>query len=414
MKKNIAYSFFDQAVVSGSNVILAGLVVRKAGYEVYGLLAILLIVAALIVTIQSSIITSIMVTVYPSLKNEDTGKYISSVNWMFLAFAASCIGLATAAYPIVREMYPSFKTASSYTLAVVFIFFCSAQDYLRRLLFLTGKAKLAFASDTSYYGSQMILVYLLLDKTTDIEPVLKLFLLPGCITMLLAVKTYSDKIPSKEDFSQYSKLHWTSGKWLFLSSILNWFSGSYFILLGGGVLGNAAIGFVRSIQNIYGIIVLAFQAFENFMPKYLATLYHKEGFSGFIATLKRIILLFGIFLLITIGFFYLFSDSIGALLYAKEYKSSVDISLYIAASTFLIGLTLPIRYALRVLGFTKPFFIAYSIISAECLLIASWLVEVMGLHGVGIGIAAVQGQVFILLLASLWWYARIQRTDRNA
>jgi O-antigen/teichoic acid export membrane protein len=208
-----------------------------------------------------------------------------------------------------------------------------------------------------------------------------------------------------------AKEHYHYSIWLLGTSMVQWFSGNFFLVSAAGMLGAVAVGALRMAQNIVGLCHVLFLAMENIVPAEAAQQFFTKGESGLFAYLKRVGLIgsipVGVLLIgLTLGAPWLMTW-----LYGAEYQSY---AYFVAAFSvvYALGYVLTIlRMAMRSMHFTSPIFAGYLISAGLSILAAGPMVRQWGIGGVLAGLIGSQMLLLLVYLAFIW---RKRTTDKPA
>ena len=180
--------------------------------------------------------------------------------------------------------------------------------------------------------------------------------------------------------------NWKFSSWLLPASLFQWVTGNIFILVGGYSVSVTAVGAVKSVQNIMGIIHIFFQAQENYLPPKASSVLnskslqkariyvYKIGMHGFIYTT--------IFSLLVMIFYEILFVSI----YGNEFVEYSKLLFLYAPMYPLVYLSLVFRIWLRTIEATKIIMQAYFIMALYSCVISYPLTYYYGVYGMVFGI----------------------------
>lgn len=199
-----------------------------------------------------------------------------------------------------------------------------------------------------------------------------------------------------------AKEHYHYSFWLLGTSMVQWFSGNFFLVAAAGTLGAVAVGALRMAQNMVGLCHVIFLAMENVVPAEAARQFFSKGENGLFAYLKRV----GLFGSIPVGLLLmgltLAAPWLIGWLYGAEYQSFAY--LVVAFSVvYALGYVLTIlRFAMRSMQFTSPIFIAYLISAGLSVLVANPVVRHWGIGGVVGGLIGTQLLMLLVYVGAIW------------
>ena len=192
------------------------------------------------------------------------------------------------------------------------------------------------------------------------------------------------------DFALVFQKHWKFSRWLIGTSLLQWFSGNFFLLAAAGLLSPAAVGAIRILQNIIGVLHVFFLTLENRIPLQAASILQERGTAKLAAFLQRFIwkgALVTAVLAVGIAFF---GKPIMQLIYGGEHTQYAYLLYGFAILYILVFVGMGYRFAIRAIENTRIIFIAYVASSAFSLIMAKPLLSHWGIDGVLIGLIATQ------------------------
>jgi O-antigen/teichoic acid export membrane protein len=192
--------------------------------------------------------------------------------------------------------------------------------------------------------------------------------------------------------------HFVHGKWLLLTALLQWWAGNVFIVAAGFLLGVAAFGALRLAQNIFGILNVLLQAFENYVLPRSARLY-KYSRGRLHVYLKNISVRSALFFVPVLLLMAIFARTIFRLAGGREYLQYYNILRWLSVLYLFIFLGYPVRIAIRVLLLNRAFFFGYLLSAVFGFLAARQFIGWWGVDGVITGLIGSQ-----LLMICYWLF----------
>lgn len=381
-------AFFDQALVSGSNFLLGILLVRGIGLKEYGVYALLWMGVFFALGINQAFITKPLLSIAPALEKNQQDRYLQDLK--LLQIALGLLGLFLGMLLYFCSSYFFDPSVSALLPAISGIIFCQLQhDFHRKINFLQNKFFQVLLLDGLLYGGQLFLVIgLSLKGQLSLSNTLQGLL----ILHLIATLWGSIAVPLKQAQNIKDVLirHFHFSKWLLGTSLLQWLSGNYFIIVGASILGTTAIGAIRMVQNIMGLCHVLFLTMENIIPIEAARQYHLEGENALTRYLADITwktgLAFGL-LLLALAFF---SSPLLQALYGSAAVEYTYIMLAYVVLYALVFIGHPFRFLLRTIEKTQPIFVAYVLGSIFSMLFAKILLTSFAMNGLLFGLIATQ------------------------
>lgn len=214
---------------------------------------------------------------------------------------------------------------------------------------------------------------------------------------------------NREYILKTAKEHYHYSFWLLGTSLVQWFSGNYFLVAAAATLGTVAVGALRMAQNMVGLCHVLFLAMENIVPVEAARQFFAKGEKAMFAYLRRVGGLVAIPVVGLLGSLTLASHWLTGWLYGAEYQAfAYLVSAY--AVVYLLGYLATLqRFALRSMQFTLPIFIGYSVGAVASIALAYPMVRQWGMGGVMAGL--VGSQLLTLLVYSFSIWKKQQRTQ---
>ncbi len=378
----------DQAVVSGSNFLLGVLLTRELGLEGFGTYSLLWMGVLFALSFSQAFIVQPMLSLGPK---QDLNEYLPRVLSMQLLVSLMA-GILAVITLNVANWFNLLPEVGAYlfwfpVLIACYLFY----DFCRKYFFLTRQAEWALIIDSFYV---LLLFALLIWKIWTAELTIAWTINALVIAQTGAIALAIWKLPRPslkwKGFRLVSIQHYHFSKWLMGTALLQWFSGNYFLLAAAALLGASALGALRMVQNVVGLLHVLFLAMENIIPIQAASTYHEGGMDQLRKYLWKISLQTGaVTFLILLGLM-LASKSILFFLYGEVTVGYSFVLIGMAIVYALVFIGHPLRFALRTLENTRPIFWAYLLSAAFTILAAYPLVGRLGLTGVLIGLFLTQ------------------------
>ena len=408
MNPSTKVTLFDQAIVSGSNFLLAILLTRLSGLDAYGYFALGWLLLLFVSSLQQAFIMAPMMSLAPKKKGESRQLYLIQSQMLQFLFTA-CLFILMLCFVFVSgnldsdwdlgSLFPELPLASCAYLM---------QDYYRRYFFIESKALFALLIDMlAYPGMLFAIIILYLFDTLSIESAYSL--ITASFGLAAIVGAFLSKIPlslDKTSFLALLKEHLRFSSWLVGTALLQFFSSNYFLLAAAALMGTTALGALRIAQNLLGLTHVLFQAMENVVPVKAAQTFAEQGFRAMSKYLKAISLKSGLVIFGILLGLALFSQPLLSLIYGQEYGEYSFLLMGYCFFYCCLFPGYPLRYALRSIETTRPVFISYIFSTAFSLICAYPMVEKWGFWGVISGLIVSQIIMQCTYLFSLRNYSR--------
>lgn len=180
-------------------------------------------------------------------------------------------------------------------------FFTNIADFIRRYFIVTEGAFHGFLLDLTRMVVQILLLFSFLFFSHDflgVNNALVILAIANFAGIAIGFKLYGP-IQKKK---RYNKLMWanhlTFAKWMLPSAAFESIMGSGPLIIAGGVLGDAALGLIRSVQQVANILNLPINTLQHILPSMASRRYVESG----IISLRRFILFAAVFGSVMVGF----------------------------------------------------------------------------------------------------------------
>ncbi|MGD1845802.1 MAG: hypothetical protein ACFB10_10460 [Salibacteraceae bacterium] len=388
-------SLGDQALVSGTNFLLGIALVRSLGLDGYGRYVLLWMGVQVASSFLQALVVAPLQHLWPVQPVSESKKGLQILDGQAVLLALLG-GILCAVLGWWINLPPALcgATAIAYLL----------HDYYRKRAFAQQRPQRAFLLDATATGIVLGgLGYFTAQNDFQLYQVCYFLVLAYSIpllpTLLGPLHWISPKVVLEEMWAQRQYTGWLAG-----TALLQWFSGNFFLIAAGTVLGPAALGALRMAQQLVGLLHVLFLAFKNQIPAPAAKVLESDGRHGlmhFMLKASRMLWLgCGAFLLLL----FLAAPQILTLVFGTEHTGYANLLRGYCAIYVLVALGTPLRITLRALQQTKILFIGYVMNALLGFMLATPIVTAFGTTGVLLGLAGSQ----ILLLTAYCWPLRHQ------
>ncbi len=394
---------FDQAVVSGGNFTLGILLARLLGLEVFGVYSLLWMGVLFALSLHQAYLTQPLLTLFAGKKTEEQPGYLRQLFKIQFFISAVVALLAAGAFALLNMagIDAAWLRYLPLTGALTAVFL--AQDFFRKIFFVKKQYRQPLLMDVVLYVPLLIGLPLLhAAGLLDLPAALLVMLGAYCLSTGISVAGFFQKKSMKDEhqpsiknlwnphFLKTAKEHYHFSIWLLGTSLLQWFSGNFFLIAAAGVLGTVAVGALRMAQNMVGLCHVLFLAMENIVPAEAAQQYFKNGQTQMFAYLRRVSVLAGIPVVLMLAGLTLAAPWLIGWLYGSEYLPYSYLVGAYALLYIFVFIGYPLRFAMRTLQFTSPIFAAYCLSSAVSLLVAFPLAQAWEMNGILAGLLGTQ------------------------
>jgi len=398
----ISIALLDQGLVSGCNFISGVLLARSLGVEKYGVFSLAWMAILFFSSIQNSLIISPMMSI-GAKKLYNPSEYFGAVFLHQLIFSCISFFLILIGVALSNTWFVEWQLAKlGLPLAFCSISF-QLQDFARRYFFTVERETTALLNDSISYFSQIFLLTILSNLTLlNTANAIWVVASTSLLAALVGISAFGHMHIHLSIARDIAKRHWHFSRWLTASTLMQWTSWNFFVIVGSTQMGPVAAGAIRATQNIIGVTHIMFQGLANVVPIQAAKTFHKNGTLQLQNYLVKVAIWGGTTTAVFCIIVAYWAEFWLRLLYGNEYLNYGFILRWWSLSYFLIFFGVPLTSGLRALENTRPLFISYSVITIFSLSTAAWIVKYYGLHGAMAGVFCAQ----LLLQATLLFCLR--------
>lgn len=384
-------ALFDQALVSGANLITNVLLARFFGIRDYGVFVLAWIAVLFANSIQYALIVIPMMSVGPKQEPENRPFYYGSVLVQEIVFAIVAALLMFVSVQGSTNYFPAWGVGilalplSGATLAYLL------QDFLRRYFFCIGQSKKALTIDIIGYVTQLpVLLWILQKHEATLAKVLWIIAATSFTGFVTCMPWYEPIAFDGLKFREICMRHWRISRWLAPTAFMQWGAGNLFLMAAPIYYGAAASAILRAAQNIVGVSHVWFLGLDNVIPAQAARLMRLEGTDGMLRYIKGMFLQWGGVTVFFATIIACFPSFWLKLCYGTKYSSNGSVLRLYALFYVFAFVSGPLRAALQALEYTAPIFWAYPAMIAFSAALAGPFALRLGLDGVLLGMCGVQ------------------------
>lgn len=389
----------DQVVFSATSFLTTILLARQLGITQFGIYSVIILYLYLLLSISVSLVISPFQVVLA--RKENKRAYLAAVvrmQWL----VTGCLLLVTVAllltgFPFARELRGLLPEIVLLTAGFLL------QDFYRRIFIGLQQSLYALIVD-SVSGILQLSWLLFTFFTHTINLSYGLFIIgityvPSILAGYLLLKKSCGKVSF---FGADVQLHWLQGRWLLLTSFLQWWANNFLVAVSGIFLGIPALGALRLAQTLFGVLNAMFQVFENYAVPRAASLLVRSA--GEMKCFLQDIAKKGLYLLLPVLLIIIFFPApIFRLCGGQDYTGYGYALQGMAVLYLVIFIGYPVRIAVRVMMMNRAFFTAYLFAFVFTFFAAHFLVSQWQLTGV---IASLIINQLIMLGYWQWMLAR--------
>jgi O-antigen/teichoic acid export membrane protein len=386
----------DQAVYSGTNFLLMLFLAQKLDIKSFGLFATVMLFIYLAMSITTAIVIQPFQVLY--LKVLQKNQYFVFLSLGILALITVFLVFTKLLFLYVLQ----FTVYSTYGNDILyFAIGLLLQDFFRKFFIGLAQIKKTLVIDCLFLLFTIIFFFLFKNKinlSNTLYIISSANLISSIPGILFIIKNY--------EFPKSWKLflgnHIQQGKWLLYIAFLQWGSSNFFILVSGLYLGMAALGVLRLVQSIFGVLNVFLISIENYvLPKVI--LLHNESVAKANKYLADITLTGIIFFGSVLSLIFILSDKIIVLTGGVKYQQYGYVVKIMAILYFFIFLNYPIRIAIKTLVLNKIFFHGYVISFLLSVVTFHFLLKYFNLYG------AVAGLTINQLVMAFYWHQQLKK-----
>jgi O-antigen/teichoic acid export membrane protein len=386
-------------LVSGSNFFSGVLLARFLGVEQFGVFSLAWMLVLFFNSIQNALVISPMMSI--GVKElVDSSDYFGAVfiHQLIISFLSFCLILTFAI--LSNGWYPEWQLANLCWPLATCSFCFQLQDFVRRYFFTVERATSALLNDfVSYFSQIAFLTFFAFLNRINTTNSLLIIASTSFFAAILGLITFGHLQLRLSVIIDVAIRHWHYSRWLITSTLMQWTSWNFFIIVGSTQYGPVIAGALRATQNIIGVTHIIFQGLANVVPIQAAKILHKGGIAPFKQYIIKISIWGGTTTAVFCTIVSIWAEYLLRLFYGAEYICYVYILRWWSVSYLLIFFGVPLTSALRALENTRPLFLSYCVVTLFSLLSAKYIVTNFGIHGTMAGVFCTQIllQVFLLL-----------------
>ncbi|MCG8310265.1 MAG: hypothetical protein MI975_22920 [Cytophagales bacterium] len=390
----------DQAAFSGSNFIVTLMLARILAPDQFGIFSSVVLFVYLLISISNALIVQPFQVILPSVKEQSDYRSFATagqtlvivataaLTWLLMRFRADIlIGLRSESTGII-----------SYIAAFLY------HDFHRKIFLARGAVGQALVIDTVTGVVQIsglaVGHYMAAPGLSQVLTFMGISYVPS---LFISIFVSGISLRGCKKWPIYYLMHVRQGKWLLMTSVLQWWANNLFTVVSGIFLGAKALGALRLVQSFFGVLNMLIQTFENYALPRAAHLFQTSAEESKLY-LRKIslhgILLSGIFLCVI----FLFSNEIIVLASGHAYSEYAYLVNGMAVLYVIIFLGYPVRMAIRIMVLNRQFFTGYVVSFLFSLFSFRYLLIEWQLRGALAGL--VLNQLIILVF---WQYALIKK-----
>lgn len=388
----------EQGVISLSNFLLAIIVARYLSIAEFGIFTLIWIVFLLINTIQQSLINNPYMTLPESyIHSKRYKKELQTLEIFLLLVTATLFLIIFYLLTIFYQVNWSILLPSLLTLILF-----NLHDFLRRVLFANNEIKNALFLTIMAYLARTAFIFILFvyDFNINLVEIFWISVAFYAISISIAHNHIFVTPPTlNHNTLLFLQKHWKTGKWLLPSKSLQWSSVNIFILAAGSILSPAAVGILRSGQNLLNLFNIVLLAGENYFPRRAVAIQKNSNNKSVIYYLAKWSLALSIIILGMSPIINTFDDDILVTIYGLQYDGyGYILKYYIVLALISVFLTF-IQVYLRVTHSLQNWLFAHTVATMIALIMSYPLISNYNIDGVLYGLILSQIVILTIIIA---------------
>jgi O-antigen/teichoic acid export membrane protein len=388
----------DQAIYSGTNFLLMLFLAQKLDIKNFGIFSTLMLFVYLTMSITSALIIQPFQVSYI--------KVLLKKEYFIFLFLGILIS-TTVIMVIVKLLFlvlPIFSVYDSYgNVMSLFVVGLLIQDFFRKLFLGLTQILKTLIIDSTFLFLVIILFYFYKDAI-QLSNALWIITIANLVSSFTGIIFIIKNYEKPRSWKLFLDNHIMQGKWLVYTAFLQWGSSNFFILVSGIYLGIEALGALRLVQSLFGVLSVALISIENYMlPKMVY--FHNESVLKAKKYLLDISLMGMVAFSLILTLVFIFSNEIIILAGGIKYQEYGYVVKIMAILYFFIFLNYPIRIAIKVLVLNEIFFYGYVISFIFSVVSFHFFLKYFGLYG------AVAGLTINQFVMTIYWQNQLKKNQ---
>jgi O-antigen/teichoic acid export membrane protein len=397
--RRLSWTFSDQALVSGMNMLLGVLLARFLPVGQFGDFTIAWAFVLLSSSLQAAMVTLPMMSIGPKQSEACQARYYGAVFTLQAAFVAGTFLLLWSSIRFGEIFAPHWEGRKFGLALPIAAMAFQYQDFTRRYFFTVGNPIAALVSDVVSYGGQVAVVFALARRgLLDAEGVLWINAGTSILAIVVSAPWLRTRLLQLDGFLETVTRHWHFSKWLIGSAALAGATGNTLLVTAGAVLGASDVGALKAAQNLLGVNNVFFLALGNLLPQQAATRFHHGGPAALIRYVN--IAAWGCFLvtLLMSAIFACAPEFWLLLFYGPKYNGYGFLLRWLALAYVLAALIAPLQAGMAAIEQTHPTFWAALLTTLLSIALGVPLMTYCGLHGMLYALLGNQAITILILL----------------
>ncbi|PPK87838.1 O-antigen/teichoic acid export membrane protein [Neolewinella xylanilytica] len=385
----------EQGMFSGTGFLVNIALVKLLSLEQYGRFASLIIVVYLLLAVvQSLVVQPLQVHVATERRDADYRSVLLVVLLPLVGlFSVAPLLLYVAGPGWMAEYRPLLPASAGYVAAFLL------SDFLRKYFLARGRTEVVVGMTGTYLlGVAAGLAYGAYAGVDDLVPYLLLLgaaFVPG---LLLGGIVYlrGCRLPELAFLRRYLRIHLLEGQWLLYAAVVQWLSSNLYVMTSGLLIGVEALGVLRFVQTLLGVINIVLQTLENYVLPRLSEAY-RVSVEQYYRSAQRQLGWYQLATLAGLGVLFVFAREVIVLVGDTAFAPYAFVLRGMVLLYGVIVIAYPVRLLIRVTELNRSYFTAYLASFLFSLVSYRYLLGTFGVTGAVAGLIVNQ-----LILQATW------------
>ena len=391
----------EQAMFSGTGFLVNIALVKLLSLEQYGRFASLVIVAYLLLAVVQSLVVQPLQVHVATEKNAAAYRYVLLVVLLPLVvcFAAVPVLLYTVDVAWLTGYQHLLPAFAAYAAAFLL------SDFLRKYFLARGRTEIVLGMTGTYLlGVVAGLAYGYYAGVAELARYLLLLGVAFVPGLLLGGVIYlrGCRLPGRAFLRRYLRVHLREGQWLLYAAVVQWLSSNLYVMTSGLLIGVGALGVLRFVQTLLGVINIILQTLENFVLPRLSAAY-RESADRYYPAAQRQLGPYQLGMLAGLGLLFVFAEEIIVWVGDAAFGPYAFVLRGMVLLYAVIIVAYPIRLLIRVTELNRSYFTAYLASFLFSLVSYRYLLGTYGVSG------AVAGLIINQLILQATWLVVLQK-----
>ena len=391
----------EQGMFSGTGFLVNIALVKLLSLEQYGRFASLIIVAYLLLAVVHALVVQPMQVHVGAERRVGAYRYILLVVLLPLVvcFAVAPVGLYVLDPSWLAAYRPLLLPYALYVGAFLLT------DFLRKYFLARGRTEIVVGMTATYLvGVAAGLAYGAYAGAAQLPGYLLLLSAASVPGLLIGGAVYLNgcRLPEAGMLRPYLRIHLREGQWLLYAAVVQWCASNLYVMTSGLLIGVEALGVLRFVQTILGVLNIVLQTLENFVLPRLSEAYRTSA-DRYYRAAQRQLGPYQLGMLSGLVLLFVFAEPVIVAVGDAAFGPYAFVLRGMAVLYAIIVVAYPVRLLIRVTELNRSYFTAYLASFLFSLLSYRYLLGTFGVSG------AVAGLIINQLILQATWLVVLQK-----